>query len=61
MRWAVYFLIFTVIGLTVSTACICVFECRPPSLFWDVSGLNADKCMDPGQRQTFFEANGIIK
>jgi len=28
-RWAIYFLMFTVVGLTVSTALICIFECWP--------------------------------
>jgi hypothetical protein len=60
-RMSIHFLMFTVIGLTISTACICIFECYPPSLFWDMSGLNRHKCMDPKQRQTFFETNGIIK
>ncbi|KAK4164572.1 hypothetical protein QBC43DRAFT_48544 [Cladorrhinum sp. PSN259] len=63
-RYAIYFLMFTVIGLTVATVLICIFECWPPALYWDVpaqlSGLAAEKCMNPASRQTFFEANGII-
>lgn len=62
-RWAIYFLMFTVIGLTIATACILIFECWPVALFWDVDGQaqSPDKCMDPVQRQIFYEANGIIK
>ncbi|KAK4462751.1 hypothetical protein QBC42DRAFT_326481 [Cladorrhinum samala] len=63
-KYAIYFLIFTVIGLSVATALICIFECWPPRLYWDVTaqltGATVGKCMDPKSRQTFFEANGII-
>lgn len=64
MRYTVWFIMFTIIGLTVATALICIFECWPPALYWDVpaqlSGAAAAKCMDIHRRQTFFEANGII-
>lgn len=62
-RWAIYFLMFTVVGLTIASACILIFECWPVALFWDVAGQaqSPDKCMDPAQRQIFYEANGIIK
>ncbi|KAK4186371.1 hypothetical protein QBC35DRAFT_387350 [Podospora australis] len=64
MRYTIWFIMFTVIGLTVATALICIFECWPPATYWDVaaqlSGEAASKCMDISRRQTFFEANGII-
>lgn len=60
-RWAIYFLMFTVIGLSIATALICIFECWPPALYWDVANLPHEKCMPASQRQVFFEANGIIK
>ncbi|KAK0668448.1 hypothetical protein QBC41DRAFT_121977 [Cercophora samala] len=63
-RYFIYFIMFTVIGLTVATVVICIFECRPPSTYWNVeaqlSGAALAVCMDPAERQKFFEANGII-
>ena len=62
-RWTIYFLMFTVVGLSIATACILAFECWPPSLFWNVveAAAHPEKCMNPANRQVFYEANGIIK
>lgn len=60
-RLAVYFIMFTVIGLTISTALICAFSCWPVSLFWDVTATQEGTCMSNENRQVFFVANGIIK
>ena len=60
-RWIVYFIMFTVIGLSIATICILAFECWPPKLFWDIATEHADKCLDPAKRQTFYETNGILK
>ncbi|KAK4172425.1 hypothetical protein QBC36DRAFT_294375 [Triangularia setosa] len=58
-RYAIYF-IFTVIRLTIATVFICVLKCQPPSAYWNVeaqlSGAALAVCMDPKQRQNFFEA-----
>lgn len=56
-------LMFTVIGLGVSTALICIFECWPVELYWDIEGQlsGVGKCLAAANRQTFFEANGILK
>ena len=60
-RWVIYILMFSVVGLSIATACILTFDCWPPHLFWDVSGLHLDQCMAPAARQSFYEANGVIK
>ncbi|KAL2847171.1 hypothetical protein BJY01DRAFT_246945 [Aspergillus pseudoustus] len=60
MKWAVYALLFVVIGLSISSFFILAFSCFPPSKFWDVAGTGDGKCMDPGQQQIFYEANGIL-
>ncbi|KAH8881991.1 hypothetical protein GQ53DRAFT_886317 [Thozetella sp. PMI_491] len=59
-RYAIYFLLFTVIGLQISTVIICIFGCIPPQKYWDVTGAQPGQCMSNLARQTFFEANGII-
>ncbi|KAK4230138.1 hypothetical protein QBC38DRAFT_357712 [Podospora fimiseda] len=63
-RHAIYFLMFTVIGLTLATMFVCIFECWPPSLYWklsaEFSSLAAKKCMNDTSRKIFFQANGII-
>ncbi|KAH9992558.1 hypothetical protein F4779DRAFT_637529, partial [Xylariaceae sp. FL0662B] len=60
IQWTIYFIMFTVIGLTISTALICIWNCTPPSKYWDVTGQQAGRCMPNSSRQTFFETNGII-
>lgn len=63
-RWVIYFIMFIVIGVSIASACILVFECWPPSRFWDVTITPEERlevCMNPDSIQTFYEANGIIK
>ena len=63
-RWVVYFIMFTVIGVSVASAFVLVFECMPPAAFWDATMLpeaRLEKCMHPDNMQDFYESNGIIK
>jgi hypothetical protein len=62
-RYAVYFLMCNVAGLSIATFFILLFVCSPPSLFWNpvAQAANPDKCMAQPRQQTFFETNGILK
>ncbi|KAL4780061.1 hypothetical protein BJX76DRAFT_339165 [Aspergillus varians] len=60
MNWAVYALLFIVIGLSIASFFILTFSCFPPSKFWDVTGTAEGHCMDPDSQQIFYEANGIL-
>lgn len=62
-KWVAYALMFSVVGLGLATGLICVFECWPVGLYWDIEGqlAGAGKCMSAASRQSFFEANGILK
>ncbi|PLB50030.1 hypothetical protein P170DRAFT_463334 [Aspergillus steynii IBT 23096] len=60
MKWTVYFLMFFVIGISVSSFFVLAFSCYPPAMFWDVEGTVEGECMSPGSQQAFYDANGIL-
>lgn len=60
MKWTVYFLMFFVVGISVSSFFVLTFSCYPPAMFWDVEGTVEGKCMSPGSQQAFYDANGIL-
>lgn len=62
-RYTVHLLMLTVVGLGTATGLLCIFECWPPQLLWDLEGqaANPGKCMAMSKRQAYFEANGILK
>ena len=63
-RWVVYFVMLTVIFIIIGSSCVNIFECSPPSLFWDAmlaADVRLEKCMHPDDMQLFYENNGIFK
>jgi uncharacterized membrane-anchored protein YitT (DUF2179 family) len=61
LKYTVYGILFIVIGVSIASFFILAFSCYPPAKFWDVTGTAVDgKCMDPGNQQDFYEANGIL-
>lgn len=63
-RWVVYFIMFTVIFIFIGSSCVLIFECSPPSTFWDVTlpaDVRLERCMHPDGMQLFYENNGIFK
>jgi hypothetical protein len=61
LKYTVYGILFIVIGVSIASFFILAFSCYPPAKFWDVTGTAVDgKCMDPGNQQNFYEANGIL-
>ncbi|KAL3490347.1 hypothetical protein BJX62DRAFT_238159 [Aspergillus germanicus] len=60
LKYTVYGILFIVIGVSIASFFILAFSCYPPAKFWDVLGTADGKCMDPGNQQDFYEANGIL-
>ncbi|KAL3478150.1 hypothetical protein BJX99DRAFT_269361 [Aspergillus californicus] len=58
MRWAVFFVMFFNIALSLASFIGALAGCRPPSLFW-TNPTSAD-CMPVDQAQRFYEINGIL-
>ncbi|RAH71256.1 uncharacterized protein BO66DRAFT_371689 [Aspergillus aculeatinus CBS 121060] len=59
MRWAVFFVIFLNIGLSLASFIGSLASCRPPSLFW-TSPTGDSRCMSLGAQQLFYEVNGVL-
>ncbi|KAF2020314.1 hypothetical protein BU24DRAFT_419859 [Aaosphaeria arxii CBS 175.79] len=61
-KYAIYFLIFTVCGLSAATLVILLIICMPTSLYWDVAqqALHPEKCWDLDTQQVFYNAHGIL-
>ncbi|OQE21989.1 hypothetical protein PENSTE_c011G09862 [Penicillium steckii] len=58
MRWAVYFVMFINVGLSLSSFIGALAGCSPPSLFW--TDPTSSKCMAMAPQQKFYEVNGIL-
>ncbi|OJJ07141.1 hypothetical protein ASPVEDRAFT_65636 [Aspergillus versicolor CBS 583.65] len=58
MRWAVFFVMFFNIGLSLASFIGALSGCSPPSLFW--TDPTSDGCMEMGPQQRFYEVNGIL-
>ena len=58
MRWAVFFVMFVNVGLSLASFIGAVAACNPPSLFW--SDPTSGACMPMAQQQRFYEVNGIL-
>ncbi|RAK71283.1 uncharacterized protein BO72DRAFT_463958 [Aspergillus fijiensis CBS 313.89] len=59
MRWAVFFVMFLNIGLSLASFIGSLASCRPPSLFW-TSPTGDSRCMSLGAQQLFYEVNGVL-
>ncbi|PYI01345.1 hypothetical protein BO78DRAFT_411549 [Aspergillus sclerotiicarbonarius CBS 121057] len=58
MRWAVFFVMFFNIGLSLSSFIGALASCSPPSLFW--TDPTSSGCMPMAQAQRFYEVNGVL-
>ncbi|RAK98865.1 uncharacterized protein BO80DRAFT_411456 [Aspergillus ibericus CBS 121593] len=58
MRWAVFFVMFFNIGLSLASFIGALASCRPPSLFW--TNPTSSHCMPLAQQQRFYEVNGVL-
>ncbi|KAL4916544.1 hypothetical protein BDW62DRAFT_218643 [Aspergillus aurantiobrunneus] len=58
MRWAVFFVMFINVGLSLASFIGALAGCSPPSLFWH--NPMADGCMPMVPQQRFYEVNGIL-
>ncbi|BCS28619.1 uncharacterized protein APUU_70189A [Aspergillus puulaauensis] len=58
MRWAVFFVMFINVGLSLASFIGALAGCSPPSLFW--TDPTAEGCMPMGPQQRFYEVNGIL-
>lgn len=58
MRWAVFFVMFFNIALSLASFIGALAACHPPALFW--TNPASDDCMPLGQQQRFYEINGIL-
>ncbi|KAJ5958627.1 uncharacterized protein N7479_005777 [Penicillium vulpinum] len=58
MRWAVFFVMFFNIGLSLASFIGALAACSPPSLFW--TNPMSSGCMSIEPQQRFYEVNGIL-
>ncbi|CAG7937903.1 unnamed protein product [Penicillium nalgiovense] len=58
MRWAVFFVMFFNVGLSLASFIGAVAGCSPPSLFW--TNPTSTGCMPMEVQQRFYEVNGIL-
>ncbi|CAG8943273.1 unnamed protein product [Penicillium salamii] len=58
MRWAVFFVMFINIGLSLASFFGALIGCRPASLFW--TNPTSSNCMSMEMSQRFYEVNGIL-
>lgn len=58
MRWAVFFVMFINVGLSLASFIGALAGCSPPSLFW--TDPTAEGCMPMAPQQRFYEVNGIL-
>lgn len=61
-KWVIYFLMFTVAGLSIATFFILLLICNPTSLYWNpvAQALHPEKCWSTSKQQTFYNAHGIL-
>ncbi|CRL28942.1 unnamed protein product [Penicillium camemberti] len=58
MRWAVFFVMFFNVGLSLASFVGAVAGCSPPSLFW--TDPTSSGCMSLGVQLRFYKVNGIL-
>jgi hypothetical protein len=58
MRWAVFFVMFLNISLSLASFVGALAACSPPSLFWKNPGSSG--CMAMDAQQLFYEVNGVL-
>ncbi|KAL2834691.1 hypothetical protein BJY01DRAFT_252923 [Aspergillus pseudoustus] len=58
MRWAVFFVMFFNVGLSLASFIGALAACSPPSLFW--TDITSSGCMPMAQQQLFYEVNGVL-
>ncbi|KAL3465054.1 hypothetical protein BJX64DRAFT_253690 [Aspergillus heterothallicus] len=58
MRWAVFFVMFFNVGLSLASFIGALAACSPPSLFW--TDVTSSGCMPMNQQQLFYEVNGVL-
>ncbi|KAL4749578.1 hypothetical protein BDW72DRAFT_213998 [Aspergillus terricola var. indicus] len=58
MRWAVFFVMFLNIGLSLASFVGALAACSPPSLFW--TNPASSGCMAMDAQQLFYEVNGVL-
>ncbi|KAL4864894.1 hypothetical protein BDV12DRAFT_188621 [Aspergillus spectabilis] len=61
VKWAVYYIMFIVMGVSIACFFILAFSCFPSTKFWDVAGTIKGRCMNANSQQAFYRANGILK